>query len=176
MAKLLLLPRSILISINLQIEAVKSVIKISSIAAAAVVFVFLLTPQEKIENGRETWRRLVNNPAQACLDYERKFLKDPDSAKLLESRSEKESGVIIKYKAKNSYGAYTVGDEKYCYVSSGVVDEQITQLHRDNEESEKNLARLKAENLCIQRRNQLMREGASYAEAVRKNPDCPIIK
>jgi hypothetical protein len=94
-------------------------------AVGVVVAVAALMPEERLNQVKTAWSRAIGDPGTACLDYERRRLHDPDSARLLEVVSQTDNEIVIKYKAKNAYGAYITGDE-VCAVSSGKFDESNT--------------------------------------------------
>lgn len=88
----------------------------------AVAAFFMFAPEDRINYAKETWRRIQKDDAQLCLDVARKELKDPESARLisLEKITFKEDKsragtYLLKYKAKNSYGAYVTGEEYFQY-------------------------------------------------------------
>ncbi|MBP1752648.1 MAG: hypothetical protein H6Q57_1484 [Geobacteraceae bacterium] len=103
------------------------------VACLVSILFLILGPEERINNFKEKWRRSSNDPAQICLDYIRKDLQDPDSARLVsyewkdivQTEYEKRIGlnysegareIHIIYKAKNIYGDY-VRDEDFCVMN-----------------------------------------------------------
>lgn len=136
---------------------------------AAIVAVFLLMPQERLDGIKESWRRLTGDPGQACLDFERRNLKDAESARLLTaSRDKALHHVTINYKAKNSYGAF-VESEVVCWVddTDGKVNENLTGLVRKTIRSEAQIKLLDADSACLERRNALIHQGVELEEATR---------
>lgn len=123
------------------------------IGAGVAAGLYLLMPQERLDRATEAWRRVTGNAGQLCLDYERAGLKDPDSARLLSSDGGNES-VTIKYKAKNSYGAYGTR-EVVCVVAERAVDDIRTAT-----------VRLKRQNDCMEQALALQKDSFGKSEAV----------
>ena len=94
-------------------------------AACALAALWFVAPEQSTNAASEAFRRANKNAGVLCLDYERKSLKDPESARLLSQSSTGDGPVTIEYKAKNSYGAYG-RREAQCYISGGVVSEGLT--------------------------------------------------
>jgi hypothetical protein len=123
-----------------------------------VVFVlYIMAPQEKLDHVSEAWLRLTNDPGESCLEYERKLLKDPDSSRLI-SESSKGDVTTIRYKAKNSYGAFDDA-EAVCSILGGKVNEYSTQLTRENLRIDAHIQVLNLQNKCIELSIQRMRDG-----------------
>jgi hypothetical protein len=143
------------------------------VAIAVVLFAFTSLASEDFRNAiGESWRRVISDPGQVCFDYERKLFKDPYSARL-DSYSESSAQaevVLVKYHAKNSYGAYVPG-ESQCVVSFGKVDEARTQLQRESSRLDKSIATLTAENACLAKKIELQRAGKDDAA---KKMDCGL--
>jgi hypothetical protein len=137
-------------------------------------------PQEKIDRARESWLRVAHDSGQACLDYERQQLKDPDSARLLSAFS-KDGTTTIKYKARNSYGAYGTSDVQ-CVVNGGYVNISQTEMIRHtarlvkmNQESDARIKEMERQNKCLMNVNDLMWTGVQEADAkqrVRQTAGC----
>lgn len=120
---------------------------------------FMFAPEDRINYAKEAWRRIQKDDAQLCLDIARKELKDPESARLisLEKVTYKEDKsragtYLLRYKAKNSYGAYVIGEEYFQY---NLINNQwqidslykLTQdLKRQNKELEERIKERKARN------------------------------
>jgi uncharacterized membrane protein YgaE (UPF0421/DUF939 family) len=105
----------------------KAIAVIGGIFTVAIV-VALIMPQDKIDQISETYKRLVGDAGIICLDYKRKSLKDPDSAKLTDTSIENKATYVITnitYKAKNSYGAF-VSSKAECFIVNGAVNEVLT--------------------------------------------------
>lgn len=122
------------------------------------LIVVLLMPKERADQISESMRRLVGDSGIVCLDYHRKSLKDPESAKLIWSSKTAAKDfpeVKITYKAQNSFGAYITSESGCTLNSDGSVNESLTsgeQLVTRAMEKEK---RLKEELEClIQRKNE----------------------
>lgn len=98
---------------------------------AMLPVVLFLLPAEKQAVLRELGQRVTDSDAVQCLDYERKSLKDPDSAQLLTSSKGVWSpdSVGIVYKARNSYGAFVQKDAA-CEIKSGQVAVAETEYRR----------------------------------------------
>lgn len=139
-----------------------------------VVVLLLLTPQDKLDSANESWSRLWRNPAQLCLDYERSQLKDPDSAKVLSSHTDG-NDVTIKYKAKNSYGAFGT-TEVTCSVKSGQIDIESTKLVRGSHLADLELQRMDREIACLDNSNKLLMEGSSFRDVRAKMGDCKLTR
>lgn len=144
-----------------------------AVALAAACTLYLVTPQEKIDRVGESWLRFKKDPGQACLDYERRQLKDPDSARLL-GASTNDGKTTIKYKAKNGYGAYGQ-TEALCWFSSyGDISEELTEIAREDVRLVASNKRLDAKIACLDETNKLMRAGKSLDDAYREAGDlCP---
>lgn len=140
--------------------------KLVAVFAAAVVAVFLLMPQEKLDGMKESWLRVKSDPGQACLDFERRDLKDPDSARLLNTLKRQGSDVTITYKAKNSYGAFGQA-EVVCSVDDGKVNEFGTKLVREHIRLDASIKQMDENIKCLERRNAFMTAGKWMEEATR---------
>lgn len=96
--------------------------------------VFLLIPEERLDKISNYIKRSTGDMGTICLDYFRKNLKDPDSAKLIDSAIVKNGpsllDVVISYKAKNSYGAYVNSEAKCAFSDDGKIDELLTDIYR----------------------------------------------
>ena len=84
----------------------------------------ILAPEDRINYAKETWRRIKKDDGQSCLDIARKEFKDPESARLISFSKITYNAdktilhtYLLKYKAKNSYGAYETGEEYFQYNS-----------------------------------------------------------
>lgn len=137
--------------------------RITIIILVSLPVIWLFTPAEKLEQLQVSWNRLWNDPGTACLDFYRPTLKDPDSAKLVSTSKKSENTYDIKYKAKNSYGAYVVGDTT-CKFASGQVDPVLTELHVLSKDLESELAKAKKVT-CLLERDALTRAGKTLEEA-----------
>lgn len=101
-------------------------IKVLAGLTVVVGAVFLLAPEDRINGLSESAKSAFGHEGLACLNYHRKSLKDPESARLLsttveiEEDKDKEKQIAIKYKAKNSYGG-SGETESICWFRDGVV-------------------------------------------------------
>lgn len=141
-------------------------VKWSAIATTAVAALYLVMPQEKLDQAHESWLRLTHDSGQACLDYERQQLKDPDSARLLSAFS-KDGTTTIKYKAKNSYGAYGTSDVQ-CAMSGYEVEAHLTDMMRETQRSYAKIKEMERRNDCLKKQVDLQWSGVSSGEAARK--------
>lgn len=120
---------------------------------------FMFAPEDRINYAKETWRRIQKNDAQLCLDIARKELKDPESARLISlekvTYKEDKSRVgtyLLRYKAKNSYGAYVIGEEYFQYnlINNQWQIDSLYKLTQDlkiqNKELEERIKERKARN------------------------------
>lgn len=143
-----------------------------AVALATACALYLVTTQEKIDRIGESWLRITNDRGQACLDFERQQLKDPDSARLLVATT-KDSETTIKYKAKNGYGAYGQA-EAVCSFSQGKFSEELTGIEREHLRLDASIRRLTAKGACLDETNKLMRAGKSLDDAYREAGElCP---
>lgn len=102
-------------------RALFGAIVLFSIASLMVIAFFMFAPEDRTNAVKEAWRRTQKDKAQACLDDLRKTLKDPDSARIVSFGLVKEkseaggeiSYYLLKYKAKNSFGAYSQDEQGY---------------------------------------------------------------
>lgn len=138
----------------------------AAIASATAAVVYLVMPQGKLDQARESWLRLTHDSGEACLDFERQRLKDPDSARLLSAFS-KDGATTIRYKAMNSYGAY-VTSEVQCAVSGNEVDAHLTDMQRGNQRSDAKIQEMQRQNDCLKKQVDLQWSGVGSAEAARK--------
>lgn len=120
----------------------------------------------------QLWHRTLNDPGQACFDFERQNFKDPYSARMDSYIVDRTNAnvVLITYHAKNSYGAYVPG-ESQCVVRAGKVDESSTQTHRLSVETNKAIEKIDVENKCLEAQIKLQYAGKSATEA--KKLACP---
>ena len=114
---------------------------------------------------------LMPTAASACFNYQKTILKDPYYARLDSSSMEKDGTVVIRYHAKNSYGAYVPG-EAVCVVSGTEVSKDATELRRGNRQLEANIKRLDREIACLAERNNLLSRGKSLEDAKKEVGDC----
>jgi len=121
------------------------------------IAVLLLMPKDRIDSMEESWRRFKKEPGQACLDYQRKNLKDPSSARLINTTVLSDFDVSINYSAKNSYGANLTA-EALCTVQDGKIDDLGTKLLQSGKEIKAELEELEAHNDCQQKFSALLRE------------------
>lgn len=142
-----------------------------AVLAIAVVAVFLLMPQEKLDGMKESWLRVKNDPGQACLDFERRGLKDPDSARLLSTSEGERSVVMITYKAKNSYGAFDKSEAACSTDPDGKVSEEHTKLVRMRIRLTAEIKLSEARIECHDKIIKLQKENMALAEA-RKLAGC----
>ena len=115
----------------------------------------LLMPQERADAISTSFKRSTGDVGILCLDHIRGKLKDPESAKLLDTTVTKQSvdqKVTIRYKAKNSYGAYTTSEES-CVFAKGKIDESGTKLSQT-------LDKLAKEEVCLEEQMKNRRNGA----------------
>lgn len=121
-------------------------------AVVAAFAVIVLMPEERVSMVKEIVYRVTQPSAMACLDYVRKRMHDPDSARFIDAAplegvgSEIKGAITIAYKAKNGYGAYRQGRSN-CVVNSGKVDEVGTYtiyLERMNACRERQLNSMRA--------------------------------
>lgn len=104
----------------------KNILRAVAVPVVLIPLFFMFAPEERTNSVVEGWRRMTSDNAQACLDYERQSLKDPEGARLV-STGFKGTNFFIIYKAKNGYGTY--GTMKgVCSFSSGKVDPVMSQL------------------------------------------------
>lgn len=94
------------------------------------------------------WRRAIGDPGQVCFDDESSRMKDPFSARLDSYIEESPGRVRVTYRAKNSYGAYEVGEVR-CVVTGRSVSPLGTKLFNEAEQ-------LRLENKTIQKQNEKM--------------------
>lgn len=110
-----------------------------------IIALFLMfAPSERVNSVKETWLRISKDPAQICLDNARLKLLDPDNARVISfSYVPEEFSYVLKYKSKNSYGAYVEGE--YFCDAKGSPDDSIERLTKkikaENAEREKILNR-----------------------------------
>ena len=128
------------------------------------IVLYLVTPQDKLDRGHESWLRLTGSPDIACLDYERRRLKDPDSAKLISAISE-HGTTTIRYRATNSYGAF-ISAEAQCATEDGKVNLERTQVVRENTRLEDRIGEATRQLECSTRLNILVRKGTEYESAI----------
>lgn len=148
-------------------------VKWGAIVTVAIAVVYLVMPQEKIDRAHESWLRLTNDSGQACLDYERLQLKDPDSARLL-SAFTKGGTATIKYKARNSYGTYGQS-EVQCAMSGNEVSSENTELVRESARLSASTKETEKRIVCLQRVIALQRQELRLDDArdkVRQTPGC----
>lgn len=115
----------------------------------------LVMPQERADAISTSFKRSTGDVGILCLDHIRGKLKDPESAKLLDTTVTKQSvdqKVTIRYKAKNSYGAYTTSEES-CVFAKGKIDESGTKLSQT-------LDKLAKEEVCLEEQMKNRRNGA----------------
>ena len=115
----------------------------------------LVMPQERADAIATSFKRSTGDVGILCLDHIRRKLKDPESAKLLDTTVTKQSvdqKVTIRYKAKNSYGAYTTSEES-CVFAKGKIDESGTKLSQT-------LDKLAKEEVCLEEQMKNRRNGA----------------
>lgn len=98
----------------------KVLVSIGCIIGLIVLF-FMFAPEDRTNGAKESWRRLTNDSGQAALDYIRKGLNDPDSARIISYKWQDGSRLSVTYKAKNSYGAYVSNTDIYRVSYSGVI-------------------------------------------------------
>jgi len=119
----------------------KLLIGFAAICGVIALF-FMFAPNERINSVKEAWLRIKKDPAQRCLDTARKNLLDPDSARIISfSYIQKEYAYVLKYRSKNSYGAYVQG--VFFCDSSGDEDNSIERLTKKIEDENKLLRQLK---------------------------------
>ena len=151
----------------------KQGLKWAALSIAVLLVVYLVTPQDKIDGWQVSWLRVTGSPGIACLDYQRKQLKDPDSAKLT-STVTKDGTTTIRYKAANSYGAFVSADAQ-CTVLYGAVNVELTEMQRANTISAARSNEMQRENACMDRHVQLWLKGISAIDAmaqVRQTEGC----
>lgn len=125
--------------------------------AVAIVAVYFLMPQERLDGIADALRRAKGDPAQGCLDFERGNLKDPESARLLTS-STADGSVTITYKAKNSYGAYGQTTSVCVVDANGRISDSGTRAARMKTIVDLNSLRMDDAIACLKRRIELRRE------------------
>ena len=126
-------------------------------AAVAVVAMYFLMSQERLDGVTDTLRRAKGDSGQACLDFERRKLKDPESARLL-AASTGDNSVTITYKAKNSYGAFGQTSSVCVVDASGRVSEPGTRTARMKAVVDQNNLRMDDAIACLKRRIEVRRE------------------
>lgn len=143
-------------------------IKIGGAALAFLFVLVVLTPQEKLDRLGLALSRANGNPGTLCLDYQRRYLKDPISAELLEQSGKKESEtsieVNIKYRAKNSYGAYQTSTA-ICVITNGEINETSTEVTRTIHKLKEEISALDESNDCLEKFNKFGRSGDSASVA-----------
>lgn len=73
------------------------------------------------------------NPGQQCFDFWANTLKDPDSAAIETwALDPKDQVIMVKYRAKNSFGAYNIGIFE-CQATNGEIDLESTREKRFND-------------------------------------------
>lgn len=128
------------------------------IVTVGIAVVYLVMPQERIDRTHESWLRLTGDPGQACLDFERRVLKDADSARLLTVTAVKDSMVTITYRAKNGYGAYDQSTAVCSVDGRGEINESNTRIARLKSAVDRNSQRMDDAIACLQRRIEVRRE------------------
>ena len=86
--------------------SVKNTVYVVGGLAVLAGVIALVMPQERADAISTSFKRSTGDVGILCLDHIRGKLKDPESAKLLDTTVTKQSvdqKVIIRYKAKNSY-------------------------------------------------------------------------
>lgn len=122
----------------------------SSIVAAAVV----LSSESNREGIGTAWRRIINDPGQACFDYQLPRLKDPITAHFSSyfEDPDQASTVVVRYLARNSFGAYVRGEAR-CVVRGGKVDvamtERFERINATTSKIDQDIERLRRQNACI---------------------------
>jgi hypothetical protein len=138
-----------------------------------VIVVSLVMPKDKIDQISLTYKRLVGDAGVACLDYKRKDLKDPDSAKLLDAdtSTDNSTSVVstqITYVAKNSYGAF-VSSKAKCLIFNGTVDEKLTtsqqKIDEGRMEIDKDLQNLQDSIACYDKLAEYRKQGKRVTDA-----------
>ena len=90
---------------------------------------FMFAPEDRVNAVDEKIKTVLKDEGLMCLNHQCTLLKDADSARLISTTSKRNDGggesVSIKYKAKNSYGAYGTSNAK-CVVRNGKVDVAMT--------------------------------------------------
>lgn len=122
----------------------------------------LVMPQERADAIATSFKRSTGDVGILCLDYIRGKLKDPESAKLLDTTVTKQAvdqKVTIRYKAKNSYGAYTTSEES-CVFANGKIDESGTKLSHTLDKLAKEADKLEKETVCLEEKMKNRRNGA----------------
>jgi|GEM_PF-3373596 len=113
-----------------------------SISSLMVIAFFMFAPEDRTNAAKEAWRRIQKDKAQACLDDLRKTLKDPDSARIVSFGLVKEkseaggeiSYYLLKYKAKNSFGAYGQAEQGYDCSGSECHEDPLYNLNQQVKE------------------------------------------
>ena len=102
-----------------------------SILILAVIFI-MFAADHRVEGVKATWRRTIGDNGQICLDAWKSSLKDPQSTQLLSTTPRGEDMIMVKYRATNSYGAYTTGFFD-CPIKNGSVDTFAITMQRSDE-------------------------------------------
>ena len=97
-------------------------------AVLAVLFV-MIAPDHRVEAIKATWRRTNGDSGQECLDVWASSLKDPQTVQLLATTDRGDGMIKVKYRAKNSSGAYGTGFFD-CPLKYGEVDKVAVILRR----------------------------------------------
>lgn len=148
--------------------------------AATVVALFFLMPQERVDGIAETWRRAKGDPGQACLDFERRSLKDPDSARLTMVSAVAGPLVTIEYRAKNTFGAYDQAAVVCAVDAKGNLNESDTRIARLKATLDRTTQHMDEAIVCLEKRMELRRElkrtGRYTGEADKKmGTSCPTV-
>lgn len=107
----------------------------------------MFAPEERINSVKEAWLRIKKDKAQLCLDVIRKDLKDPDSARIVsfekivkDANYSKTDTFLLKYRAKNSYGAYNIAEEHFSFIGDLCTVDVVYKLDKDiNELKSRNI-------------------------------------
>lgn len=140
-------------------------------ALLIVGLVFLLIPQERADAISTYIKRSRGDLGMVCLDYYRNNLKDPESAKLINTTftdSTELQEISIKYKAKNSYGAYITSEEK-CTFIDGKLNEKLTDNSKIVEEE---INKMDKEIACRKQKMRDVENGNSWGQAESKFAIC----
>lgn len=140
-----------------------------------MVIVALLMPKDRADQLSDSILRLSGNSGMACLDFHRKSLKDPESARLTSSTLTGDINypeVTINYRAQNSYGAY-IAAEAHCTLNpAGKVEEALTNLGQATRMELVVQKKLERELKCLQKRSTDRKENNPAQE--RNYRDCIV--
>lgn len=93
-----------------------------------LVFFYSFAPIDRVNAINQPFKRLFNNYGQLCFDLHSHTLKDRHTAEIIKT-SKYDSVVYVKYRAKNSYGAYSEGQFE-CPIYNGTFNNEMAKWKR----------------------------------------------